>query len=188
MLLAVSRGRLNSRDAHISLPHFLPWRKYFVPQYTDSATKAMASSLRGISAPYLCIAVIVQGEASLSATFGATFRADLIFLLVIVPARFSSPIHDRWSHSSMCPLTAPSMHDYIRVGNSMVSGGLNSVFKFGSVQWEGFRTICSYPAPDLRRSWYGREIFAAILEAIILACVPPGDAFANLGQKLSSVD
>ena len=72
------------------------------------------------------------------------------------------------------------MHDCIRVGNSMVSGGLNSVFKFGSVQWEDFRTICSYPAPALRRSWYGREIFAAILEAIILACVPPGDAFANL--------
>jgi hypothetical protein len=55
----------------------------------------MASSLRGISAPYLCIAVIVQGEASLSATFGATFRADFIFLLVIVPARCPSPIHEK---------------------------------------------------------------------------------------------
>jgi hypothetical protein len=40
-----------------------------------------------------------------------------------------SHLHERWSHSSMCPLAAPSIPDFILVRNSMVSGGLKNVFK-----------------------------------------------------------
>jgi hypothetical protein len=45
----------------------------------------------------------------------------------------------------------------------MSTGGLKSVLIILNSTLEGFRTICSFQAPALRRSWYGREIFAAVL-------------------------